>query len=196
MNGASKTTSLALAQYVEGGEAWGTQLGARVFGELNTILVSLDEGATVQFDYGGLKRSDVSFQREAVVETLRKHRPRICFIAVNLVDPDIRLNLSFALEKYEESLLVAEASGESSVVGRRLTPEQQNVLELVRASGELTSTRLTDPPLLLKPSTASNQLTMLWRAGLIRRVEGAAASGGREYRYYPVVLVRHSQTTA
>jgi DNA-binding MarR family transcriptional regulator len=67
-----------------------------------------------------------------------------------------------------------------------LTPEQLAVLRFVEREGEVTSVRLTHPPFSLKQSNASNQLVALWRAGLLRRIEGAAASGGREYRYYPI----------
>ena len=182
---ASSDILLTLVQLVGGPEAWGTELGAQVFAKINNQLVGLNEGTFVKIDYAGLERSDVSFQREAVVETLRKHRPRVVFLAVNLDHPDLRLNLHLALEKRGESVLV-ESNNSVSVVGRRLTPEQQQILDAVRAGGELTSARLTEPPFSLKPSNASNQLTALWRAGLLRRIEGAAATGGREYRYSPI----------
>ena len=153
--------------------------------ELNHQLVGLNEGAFVKIDYAGLERSDVSFQREAVVETLRKHRPHLVFLAVNLDHQDLRLNLVLALEKRGESVLV-ESNNSVSVVGRRLTPEQQKILDAVRAQPELTSAQLIGPPFSLKAANASNQLTALWRAGLLRRIEGAAATGGREYRYSPI----------
>lgn len=172
-----------LAEHVDRGEAWGTEQGAHVFAAINKALIDLNDGTLVELDYSGLRRSDVSFQREAVVETLRKHRPRLLFVVVNLVDPDLRLNLQVALEKLDTSLVAVEPTRKISIIGRKLTPEQEAVLEFVSMARGVTSARLTKAPFSLRPSTASNQLTALWRAGLVRRVEGAAASGGREYRY-------------
>ena len=187
MNELSPAVSVRLADMSRTTHAWGTELGAKVFSELNVVLISLSEGTRVQIDYEGLERSDASFQREAVVETVRKHRPRLLFVVVNLEDPDIRANLELALEKRGESLLLKEPEGRVRVIGRRLTPEQEQLLGAVKTEPGFTSTRLTEPPFSLRSSsTASNQLTSLWKAGLIERIEGAAASGGREYRYYPV----------
>jgi len=73
---------IRLVEYVGRTEAWGTDLGARVFARLNVDLMGLSEGTLVPIDFAGLERSDVSFQREAVVETIRKHRPRLLFVDV------------------------------------------------------------------------------------------------------------------
>lgn len=167
-----------------GSDAWGTEFGASVFNQLNVRLLGVDDGTLVRLDYRGLDRSDVSFQREAVVETLRKHRPRLLFIATNLTDPDLRDNLSLALERRGEWLLVREPGRNApSLLGRRLADEQQATLEKVWKRGEVASSDLATTA---KLSTASSRLALLWKAGLIERVEGTAASGGREHKYYPI----------
>src|SRR5262245_51413116 len=97
---------IVLREVVAGSHAWGTEFGATVHARINSHLMALGEGTLVPIDYEGLERSDVSFQREAVVETLRRHRPRLLFIAVNLADPDMRENLTLALERRGECLLV------------------------------------------------------------------------------------------
>jgi hypothetical protein len=173
--------SLSLRDLIEGNDAWGTEFGASIFSKINMRLLGVGEGALVPIDYLGLERSDVSFQREAVVETLRKHRPRILFVAVNLTDPDIRENLSLALERRGEWLLSRQDAPYPAVLGKRLTPEQQGTLERVWAQGEVTSSDLSED---LKLSTASSRLAWLWKAGLIERVEGTSPTGGREHRYY------------
>lgn len=179
-----------LADAVGGPDAWGTSEGSRVFGELNIELLGLSEGTMVPIDYSGLRRSDASFQREAVVETIRKHRPRLLFVAINLTDPDVRGNLELALEKRGEALIVRDAH-DSVVLGKTLTREEQAALEMVRHAGELTSGQLlkraNQGRTGITPSTASTRLSSLWKAGLIERVEGIAASGGREYRYFPIM---------
>ena len=171
-------------------DAWGTDLGARIFGTLNVELMGLGEGTVIRLNYEGLTRTDVSFQREAVVETLRKYRPRLLFVITGLTDPDIRTNLEHALERRGEAVILRNDNG-PEVVGKRLSPEQQHTLERVWAVGEVTSAQLVrelaeHEGREEKLSTASSRLTALWKAGLIERVEGTAISGGREHRYYPI----------
>jgi hypothetical protein len=177
--------SVKLRDRVGGHDPWGTAFGAEVFGRLNVELLGIGEGTLVPLDYTGLERSDVSFQREAVVETLRKHRPRLLFIVVNLSDPDIRENLSLALERRGEWLLVRDSLDHPTVLGKKLTPDQAATLEKVCEAGELVSSDLGEDN--VKASTASSRLSWLWKAGLIERVEGSAATGGREHRYYPIL---------
>jgi hypothetical protein len=178
---------IKLVELVGHSDAWGTELGAKVFGELNQVLLPLNQNSRVVMDYHGLNRSDASFQREAVVETLRKHRPRLLFVATHLEDPDLRANLELALEKRGDVLLVRERDGHLSVLGKQLPIEHRGTLAIVtQTRGEFTSGRLTTKPYNLEPSTASARLTALWRAGLIERVQGAAAGGGREYRYFAI----------
>jgi hypothetical protein len=177
---------ILLTKCADGPDAWGTELGARVFAELNLRLLNLSEGTVALFDYAGLERSDVSFQREAVVETLRKHRPRIVFLVVHLEDRDVRENLELALERRGECLLL-RAEGQPVVLGKRLSRELETTLKVVWESVEITSALLKQHMPGTELSTASSRLTALWKAGLIRRVEGTSVSGGREHRYYPIV---------
>lgn len=176
---------IRLRDFVGDDAAWGTELGIQVFARINRDLAGLSQGALVLVDYRGLERSDSSFQREAVVETLRKHRPRLLFVGVNLSDADMTTNLELALEKRGECLVVRSSTG-ATVIGKPLAAEVLETLKLASRHGELASTMLTRKPWNLEPSTASSRLTALWKAGLLERVEGVAASGGREYRYYPV----------
>lgn len=179
------TRSVELSEYVGRPEAWGTDLGARVFAKLNVDLMGLSEGTLVPIDFAGLERSDVSFQREAIVETIRKHRPRLLFLAVNLDDADLRTNLELALEKRGEVLLLMGEDG-LDVIGKRLPEEHRRTLEQVWKAGGATSAQLVREHPDTKVSTTSSRLIALWRAGLVERVEGSAASGGREHHYLPI----------
>lgn len=179
---------VVLREYAGGTDAWGTDLGASVFAELNLALIGCSEGTLVPIDFSGLERCDASFQREAVVESLRKHRPRLLFLGVNLEDQDVRSNLELALEKRGDVLLL-QSRGGREILGRRLTPEQRLTFDAVLRAGEMTSSSLAGEPDRqpeTKLSTAASRLAWLWRAGLIERVEGTAPSGGREHRYYPI----------
>lgn len=177
---------LRLHEYADGSFAWGTQKGSEAFTRIDGLLASLGEGTLVALNYEGIKRTDVSFQREAVVETIRKHRPRLLFVGISLSDLDVRANLESALERRGESLLLRDSGGELAVVGRRLTEEHEATLRTLQGCQEFTSGMLTVEPFRLESSTASARLSALWKAGLVARVQGAAPSGGKEYKYFPI----------
>jgi hypothetical protein len=187
---------LRLTSYIGRTDAWGTDLGARVFAKINVDLMKLSDGTLVFIDFAGLERSDVSFQREAVVETVRKHRPKLLFVAVNVEDEDLLTNLDVALDRRGEVLLYCKNDGPARVLGRPLPQEHRKTLERVWQLGEATSALLLADQeaygggdergnaASAKLSTMSSRLVALWKSGLLERVEGTAASGGREHRYF------------
>lgn len=178
-----RETLIRLADLLAGRDAWGTDHGAKIFAEINLRLLNEREGTLALIDFADVKWSDVSFQREAVVETLRKHRPGILFIVINLTDPDLRENLEMALERKGESLLLRDAEG-ISVIGRGLTMDQLGTLQQIWSLGEVTSSMLATGR--VKLSTISSRLAWLWKAGLVERVEGTSPTGGREHSYRAV----------
>src|SRR6266699_1064711 len=128
-----------LRDFVGEEAAWGTELGIQVFARINKDLAVLNQGTLVLVDYSGLERSDSSFQREAVVETLRKHRPRLLFVGVNLSDADMKTNLELALEKRGECFVVRSSTG-ATVIGKLPAAELLETLKLASRHGELAST--------------------------------------------------------
>jgi hypothetical protein len=174
-----------LRQYV-GAEAWGTAKGAEVFSKLNTELLPRREGTLAVLDFAEVQRADVSFLREAIVEIIRKHRPRLLFIADHVSEPDLRANLESALTLRGESLLSRELVGYPEVLGKKLPKEHELTLRALGSQPEFTSGMLTAKPFGLESSTASARLSALWKAGLVERVAGTAPSGGREYKYFAI----------
>lgn len=169
-----------------GTEAWGTARGAQAFGKINSQLLRLPERTLVALDFTGIARADVSFLREAVVEIIRKYRPRLLFIAVSLTDADLQANLESALALRGESLLLRRAKADPLVLGKKLLKEHEVTLQTLQRHDEFTSGMLTAKPFDLESSTASARLTALWKAGLVDRAAGAAPSGGKEYKYFPI----------
>lgn len=187
LNRGRPEVTVKLIDLIGHSDAWGTEFGAKIFADLNRFLLPLNEGTLVVIDYNGIRRSDASFQREAIIETLRKHRPRLLFVASHIDDPDLRANLELALQKRGDVLLVREKDGQRVILGKRLPIEHQGTLAVVEQTrGEFTSGKLTVKPYNLGPSTASARLTALWKTGLVERVEGAAPGGGKEYRYFSI----------
>lgn len=166
--------------------AWGTAAGAAAFAKANQCLLPLPDRTLVAIDFTGIERADVSFLREAVVEVVRKHRPRLLFIVAELVDADVRANLESALALRGEALLIRRMRGAPIVAGKQLPREHELTLRTLQEHEEFTSAMLTARPFALESSTASARLTALWNAGLVDRAVGVAPSGGKEYKYSPI----------
>ena len=182
------STTVDLAAIVGSPEAWGTTAGVRAFTAIAQILNHLRASTPVILDYSGLIRADMSFQLEAIVETLRRHRPGLLFLADHVRDADVLANLEAALEVRGERLLIREEGDDPPrVIGRPLSEEHTLTLGVVQQHPGFTSSKLTLDPFGLESSTASARLTFLWKAGLLARMDGTAPSGGREYRYYPIL---------
>ena len=62
---------IAIIQCTGAGETWGTGAGVGAFQRLDSSLSEVASGTLVTLDFGGISRTDVSFQREAIVETIR-----------------------------------------------------------------------------------------------------------------------------
>jgi hypothetical protein len=176
---------IQLRQYA-GNEAWGAARGATIFAKLNAELLPLPDATLVVIDFSAMRRADMSFLREAIVEIVRKHRPRLLFIADNLSDQDLRANLQSALAWRGESLLLRQPRGSPVVLGKQLPKEHEATLRTLERHEEFTSGMLTVDPFALESSTASARLTALWKAGLVDRAAGIAPSGGREYKYFAI----------
>lgn len=177
---------LRLRELAGGAEAWGTARGSQVFRKANAQLLALPERTLVVLDFAGILRGDVSFFREAIVELVRKHRPRLLFIAAGVTDNDVQANLHSALELRGESLLLRQPKREPLILGKQLPKEHDITLKALQSVTEFTSVLLTAKPFDLESSTASARLSALWKAGLIDRARGAAPSGGKEYKYFPI----------
>lgn len=182
-----RSLSVDLAGIAGSSEAWGARTGVHVFIALAGLLGDLRANTQVILDYSGLHRADMSFEREAIVETVRRYRPTLLFVAEHVRDSDVLANLEAALEVRGERLLVRETGEYPRVIGRPLSKEHVQTLRLVQEHPGFTSSQLTLDPHGLEGSTASARLTFLWKSGLLTRVEGAAPSGGREYKYYPIL---------
>src|SRR5688572_22475758 len=110
---------------IMGAEGWGTSRGAQAFGKINLQLLRVPERTLVVLQFAGVLRADVSFLREALVEILRKFRPRLLFIASALANTDLQANLESALILQGESLLLRRGRGEPLILGKQLPKEHE-----------------------------------------------------------------------
>ena len=161
---------------------WGVDNGREVHRRLEAVISTLPS-CMVGIDLSGIRQTDVSFGREAIVETIRRFRPSHQFILVNPENEVVVENLEAALDRREETVLLRERGGTIRPIGRELGPGLRPVLETVIRLGRTTSRDVLAHHKGMSIQSASNKLKELWQCGLLRREEASAQSGGREWSY-------------
>lgn len=176
---------LQITKFIDRGDAWGRDLGRKVFKELDDqVFARPADERVVMIDFGGTERIDVSFPQEAVVELIRKYLGSRYFFINGLENADIEENVSVALEKREMSAIIRDSRG-YRLTGKRLTDDLQAILKLAEDRDEITSEDVRNK-LDLTPQNAANKLAALWKLGLLQRDDRTARGGGRENRYMKV----------
>ncbi len=185
LNRLRSTHRISLRELTGFDDAWGTDLGAKISADLNRMLVTQSAGTLAVFDFSGIKRSDASFQREAIVETMRRHRPRLLFLIEGITNPDLRSNLVLALERRGDAVFVRNDDGRLEAIGS-VSETQRRTLQAIGDLDEVTSRELLTKLPALTPPNATNRLNDLAAAGLLERADGAAMGGGRQYRFFTI----------
>jgi len=100
------TRVLPLISYMDRPEGWGRSQGREVYQRLLGFVE--DHAGTVVFRVSmkDVKRVDISFASETIIELARRFRRTKGFCLVDLTDPDMIENIDAAGEKKEQPVLV------------------------------------------------------------------------------------------
>ena len=173
---------ISLRRYMTNDMGWGVEEGQKVRHALAREIANFPTGV-VEIDLARIRLMDVSFSREAIVDTVRRFRPGHQFIVVNPVNMVVIENLEAALERRSDSLMLREKDGETRIIGRQLGASLQPVFETVAQLRTATSREVLRYHKGLSIQNCSNKLKELWEAGLLVREEMSAKSGGKECEY-------------
>jgi hypothetical protein len=173
---------ILLRRYMSSDMGWGVEEGQRVRHALERDIATFPSGV-VEIDLDRIRLMDVSFSREAIIETVRRFRPGHQFIAANPVNTVVVENLEAALERRGDSLVLREKDGRTRIIGQQLGPSLRPVFDTVERLRTATSREVLVHHKGLSIQNCSNKLKELWEAGLILREELSAKSGGKECVY-------------
>lgn len=173
---------ISLRDYMHGDMGWGVEEGQRVRHALERKIACVP-GGVVEIDLDHIQLMDVSFSREAIVETVRRFRPGHQFVVLNPANTVVVENLEAALEKRGDSLVLRDRDGRTRIIGRQLGPSLRPVFDTVKRLRTATSREVLVHHRGLSIQNCSNKLKELWEAGLLIREELSAKSGGKECVY-------------
>jgi len=176
------STDISLCNYMNSEDGWGNSQGRETYQQLLKAVEGASNSPSFKISMRGVRRVDVSFAREAVIELAARYKGKKGFCLVDVEDGDQLENWEAAATR-REFPIIAWVHSFPKVLGPEPSRGNKRILEHMLRKRELTASELADD-LDLNLTNASTKLKQLLEQGYIFRREEMAPSGGIEYRYF------------
>ena len=184
------TQTLRLLDYMDSHDGWGNQAGREVHQRLNRVVEQNPQEVMFRISLSGVRRVDVSFARESVIEIARRYRGEKGFCLVDIgADADIEAddlldNWRMAAEDRKQPLTVWTDEG-ARVIGPQPSQPANELLNFVYKRRTV-ATPEAAKALKKELNNVSTRLKQLTDRGFILRTEVPSPTGGVEYRYLAI----------
>jgi hypothetical protein len=163
-------------------ECWGRSEGREVHQRLLEF-VERNAGTVVfRISMKGVKRMDISFASETIVEVARRYRRTKGFCVVDLSDTDLIENLDAAAEKKEQPIVIW-GEKTSMVVGRQPSEGLREAFQFAMSRIRCRAAEFASKK-EMSIANASMKFKQLWEQGFLLRSESTADTGGVEFIYH------------
>ncbi|MGH8057781.1 MAG: DNA-binding protein [Candidatus Entotheonellia bacterium] len=183
MNESSGT--IRLYDFMGTQEGWGRDQGREVYQKLLAFVDATPGVMIFKVSLAGVKRVDISFASETVVELARRYRGNKGFCFIDLTDLDMLENWEAAASRKGQPMMVWEGK-KGRVIG--VEPSRGNLgaftYALERERTRATEFAAATPNMSI--ANASTKFKQLWEQGFLLRREDVAESGGVEFVYYRI----------
>lgn len=175
---------LALRDVMNKNEGWGREQGREVYQRMLRF-VEESPGVTVfKVSMKGVKRLDISFSSETVVELARRFRGSKGFCLVDLTDRDLIENIDAAAEKKEQPMLVWHSES-ADLIGAEPSEGAREAFQFAMGRPQTRATEFAASR-GITINNASMKFKQLWEQGFLLRRESAADTGGVEFVYHRI----------
>lgn len=173
---------IQLIDFMESPEGWGRNQGRAVYQKLIDFVETHPGVSVFRLSLEGVRRVDISFASETVIELARRYRMNKGFCFIGIIDKDMLENWEAAAERKSQPIMVWEGD-RPRVIG--IQPSQgcmgafNFTLErpVARAAEYCSSTKG------MTIANASSKFKQLWEQGFLLRREDVSGSGGIEFSY-------------
>lgn len=176
---------MPLRQFMTSNEGWGRADGRTVYPKLVDFIESKPGVRIFRVSLEGIKRIDISFASETVVELARKHRGSKGFCFVDLRDSDMEENIDAAAQRANQPLMNWTRT-RHTVLGAKPSPGAADALEFALKRDETRASEFAAEYKNVSITNASTKFKQLWEQGFLLRQEAIAESGGVEYVYVAI----------
>jgi len=166
-------------------EGWGRDQGRKVYQKLIDFVEANSGTMTFKVSLDQVRRVDISFASETIVELARRYRGKKGFCFNDLTDQDMLENWDAAAERKSQPIMVWEGKNGRSI---GVSPTQGTLgafkfaLERERTKAAEYAAAIPD----MSIANASTKFKQLWEQGFLLRRENVAESGGVEFTYHRI----------
>lgn len=176
---------IRLGDFMNSSEGWGRGQGREVYQKLIDF-VENNPGVTVfKVSLYGVRRVDISFASETVVELAKRYRGSKGFCFTDLTDPDMLENWGAAAERKSQPIMVWE-DGVGRVIGLEPSPGNLGAFRFALDRPRARAAEFAVATEGMSIANASTKFKQLWEQGFLLRREDMADSGGVEFVYYRI----------
>lgn len=176
---------IRLSELMNSPEGWGRAEGRDVYQRLIDVVEANPGVMVFRISVDGVKRVDISFASETVVELARRYRGQKGFCFFDIDDADMLENWEAAAERKKQPLMVWTGS-KGKVIG--IAPSQgcMEAFEFSLDKASVRAAEFAESRTNMTIANASSKFKQLWEQGFLLRREGSADSGGVEFAYHRI----------
>jgi hypothetical protein len=177
---------LRLRDFMSEDDGWGRIAGRETYRKLMDFVEAHPGVLVFRVSLLGVRRIDISFASETLVELARRYRGRKGFCFVDLTDADQIENWAAAAQRAGQPIMSCDEGGKPKVLG--LEPSQGNAdaFQFALDRPETRAAEYAAARTGMSITNASSKFKQLWEQGFLLRREVVAESGGVEYLYMPI----------
>lgn len=178
------TRVLPLRTFMDRPEGWGRSQGREVYPHLLHFIEENPGTAIFQISMKDVRRVDISFASETIIELARRFRRTKGFCLIDLADADMIENIDAAGEKKEQPMLVWRGKS-ADLIGMKPTEGTREAFQFAMGRPQARAAEFAAQK-NMSIANASMKFKQLWEQGFLLRRESAADTGGVEFVYHRI----------
>lgn len=180
-----RTQVLPLRDFMDRPEGWGRNEGRNVYQRMLDFVESNPGTIVFKVSMKDVRRIDISFASETIVELARRYRRSKGFCVIELTDEDLIENLDAAAAKKEQPILVWRGRS-ARLVGMEPSEGTREAFEFALGRAQSRAVEFASEKKGMSIANASMKFKQLWERGFLLRREAAAETGGVEFIYHRI----------
>ena len=177
--------ALPLAKLMGSDEGWGRIDGREVYPKLIQFIESNPGVSVFRVSFKGVRRVDMSFASETVVELASRYRTQKGICLVDLTNEDMIENIDAAARR-KGIPLVVWMDKHSRIIGLTPSAGTEAAMKFAMARNQFRAAEFAAAQPEVSIANASTKFRQLWELGFLLRREEAAESGGKEFTYFRI----------
>jgi hypothetical protein len=176
---------ILLRQFMDDDQGWGREAGRVVYQRLLEHVEDSPGIAVFRLSLTGVRRLDISFASETIIELARRYRGAKGFCFTDLTDVDLIENVEAAAAKRAQPLIIW-LGDVARVIGAEPSQGNREALTFALARPMVRAAEFSQATRDMSIANASTKFKQLWEQGFLLRREATAESGGVEFVYYRI----------